>query len=84
MAGSSSTDHISAMYLPDHFRIEDAAQMQALMRANPFAVLVSAGPAGLYGSHLPTVLKDEGDWTGGLSGSTINNWQIRRIATMRI
>jgi transcriptional regulator len=52
---------MSAMYLPDHFRIEDATQMQALMCAHPFAALVSAGPAGLYGSHLPTVLKDEGE-----------------------
>ncbi len=33
--------------------------MQALMRARPFAALVSAGAAGLYASHLPTVLKDE-------------------------
>jgi Putative FMN-binding domain len=42
----SPTDYVSAMYLPDHFRIEDTAQMQALMRAHPFAALVSAGPAG--------------------------------------
>ena len=32
--------------------------MHALMRARPLAALVSAGAAGLYGSHLPTVLKD--------------------------
>ena len=34
--------------------------MHALMRARPFATLVSSGSAGLYASHLPTVLKDEG------------------------
>ena len=34
--------------------------MHALMRASPFAALVSAGSAGLYASHLPTVLKDNG------------------------
>ena len=50
------------MYQPDHFRVEDVAQMHALMRARPFAALVSSGPAGLYGSHLPTVLKDEGEF----------------------
>jgi transcriptional regulator len=50
------------MYQPDHFHVNDAAQMHALMRERPFAALVSAGPAGLYGSHLPTVLKDEGDF----------------------
>jgi transcriptional regulator len=48
------------MYLPDLFRVEDVAQMHALMRARPFAALVSAGPSGLFASHLPTVLKDDG------------------------
>jgi transcriptional regulator len=48
------------MFMPDHFRVEDAAEMHALMRAHPFAALVSTTPSGLYGTHLPTVLKDEG------------------------
>jgi transcriptional regulator len=47
------------MYQPDHFRVEDVAQMHALMRARPFATLVSGNAAGLYASHLPTVLKEE-------------------------
>ena len=47
------------MYQPCHFRVEDVAQMHALMRARPFAALVSRGSLGLYASHLPTVLKDE-------------------------
>ena len=51
---------VIVMYQPDHFRVEDVPQMHALMRARPFAALVSAGPVGLYASHLPTVLKDEG------------------------
>ena len=50
------------MYQPDHFRVDDVVQMHALMRQRPFVVLVSAGPAGLHGSHLPTVLKDEGEF----------------------
>src|SRR5436305_9735267 len=50
------------MYQPDHFRVEDVAEMHALMRARPFAALVSAGLAGLYASHLPTVLKDDGPY----------------------
>jgi transcriptional regulator len=50
------------MYLPDHFRVDDVPQIHALMRARPFAVLVSDGPAGLYASHLPTVLKGEGPY----------------------
>lgn len=36
--------------------------MHALIRANPFATLVSGGSAGLYASHLPTVLKNEGPY----------------------
>jgi transcriptional regulator len=51
---------VKAMYRPDQFRVEDVPQLHALMRARPFATLVSAGPLGLYASHLPTVLKNEG------------------------
>jgi transcriptional regulator len=47
------------MYQPDHFRVEDLPQLHALMRQHPFSTLVSAGPLGLYASHLPTVLKVE-------------------------
>jgi transcriptional regulator len=48
------------MYQPDHYRVEDVAQMHVLMRARPLAALVSCGSSGLYASHLPTVLKDDG------------------------
>ena len=48
------------MYTPDHFRVDDLPQMHALMRARPFAALVSTGAAGLYATHLPTVLKNDG------------------------
>jgi transcriptional regulator len=48
------------MYQPNDFRVDDVAEMHALMRARPFATLASAGAAGLYASHLPTVLKDNG------------------------
>src|SRR5512135_2173062 len=51
-----------AMYLPDLFRVEDVPRMHALMRARPFAALVSAASSGLFASHLPTVLKDEGPY----------------------
>ena len=47
------------MYLPDKFVVRDVSELHALMRARRFAALVSAGPAGLYASHLPTVLKQE-------------------------
>ena len=48
------------MYLPELFRVEDVPQMHALMRARPFAALVSAGSSGLFASHLPTILRDDG------------------------
>ena len=47
------------MFRPDHFRVEDVARMHALMRGRPLATLVTAGPAGLYATHMPTVLKAE-------------------------
>ncbi len=45
------------MYTPAQFRIEDAGEAHALMRAHPFAVLVTHGSEGLTATHLPTVLK---------------------------
>jgi len=48
------------MYRPDHFRVDDVPAMHALMRARPLAALVSGGAAGLYATHLPTVLKEDG------------------------
>ena len=50
------------MYQPSHFRVDDLPQMHALMRARPFAALISAGSYGLYASHLPTVLKEGGSY----------------------
>ena len=53
---------VMVMFQPDDFRVEDVPEMHALMRGMPFAALVSAGAAGLYASHLPTVLKDDGPY----------------------
>ena len=50
------------MYRPDHFRVDDLAEMHALMRARAFATLISAGAPGLCATHLPTVLKSEGEF----------------------
>jgi len=50
------------MYQPDHFRVDDVPQMHALMRGRPFASLISAGSNGLFASHLPTVLKNDGPY----------------------
>jgi transcriptional regulator len=45
------------MFTPGLFRIEDVADAHGLMRAHPFAVLVTTGSDGLFATHLPTVLK---------------------------
>jgi transcriptional regulator len=50
------------MYRPDPFRVDDLTRIHALMRARPFATLVSGGSAGLEATHLPTVLKDDGPY----------------------
>jgi transcriptional regulator len=53
---------VNVMYQPDDFRVDDVREMHSLMRARPLATLVSAGASGLYASHLPTVVKDEGPY----------------------
>jgi len=48
------------MYVPEHFKLGDAAEQHALMRAYPFAALITTSEAGYEVTHLPTVLKSEG------------------------
>lgn len=50
------------MYQPDHHRVDNLSVMHALMRARPFVALVSESTEGLYATHLPTVLKDDGPY----------------------
>lgn len=45
------------MYTPVQFKIDDRAEAHALMRAHPFAILVTQGADGMTATHLPTVLK---------------------------
>lgn len=49
------------MYVPDQFKIADRSEALALMRDNPFAALISAGPGGLTATHLPTLVKQESE-----------------------
>lgn len=48
------------MYVPEQFKLGDVAEQHALMRAHPFAALITTGDAGFEVTHLPTVLKSEG------------------------
>ena len=47
------------MYLPAHHRLDDVAAQRALIRARPFGLLVTNGPAGLLANPAPFLL-DEG------------------------
>ncbi len=48
------------MYVPEHFKLGDVAEQHTLMRAHPFAALITTSDAGFEVTHLPTVLKSEG------------------------
>jgi len=46
------------VYIPEHFRVHDHAEVIAFMQANPFAILISSAPAsshddGPFATHLP-------------------------------
>ena len=49
------------MYIPEHFRARDSAEPLAFMRANPFAVLVSNNEDGPFATHLPVVVREQGE-----------------------
>ena len=49
------------MYTPGYFKVEDTAEAHAIMRAQPFAILVTQGVEGLTATHLPTILKVDGE-----------------------
>jgi transcriptional regulator len=49
------------MFIPDHFKLGGIAEQHALMRAYPFAALITTSGVGYEVTHLPTVLKSEGE-----------------------
>jgi transcriptional regulator len=46
------------VYIPEHFRVEDRATALAFMRANPFAILISATGDGPFATHVPVVIHE--------------------------
>lgn len=46
------------MYTPGHFRVENRADITAVIRANRFATLVTTGQNGLAASHLPFLYEE--------------------------
>jgi len=49
------------VYIPEHFRVRDHADVLAFMRANPFTILVSSTDDGPFATHLPLVIRENGD-----------------------
>ncbi|MGL4440498.1 MAG: FMN-binding negative transcriptional regulator [Bosea sp. (in: a-proteobacteria)] len=47
------------MYQPEHFKLEDADALHAVMRAHPLGQLISAGSSGLQANPVPFVLHAE-------------------------
>jgi transcriptional regulator len=52
------------MYIPEHFRIRHSEDAITFMRANPFAILISAIEDGPYATHLPLFVDSGGDSAG--------------------
>lgn len=48
------------MYLPAHFRDESRTTAEALLRAHPFATLVTTLDGAPFATHLPLLLADDG------------------------
>jgi transcriptional regulator len=49
------------LYIPEHFRVRDHGDAVAFMRANPFVILVSNTSDGPFATHLPVVIRENGD-----------------------
>jgi transcriptional regulator len=47
------------VYVPEHFRVRHRADAIALMRANPFAILISTTDDGPFATHLPLFVRTE-------------------------
>lgn len=48
------------MYIPEHFRVRDHETAVGFMRANPFAILISANAEAPFATHVPVVIHENG------------------------
>ena len=56
------------MYIPRHNEENRVAVMHALIVSRPLGTLVTLGASGLFASHIPMVLEDDGSQFGVLKG----------------
>jgi transcriptional regulator len=68
------------MYVPKHFEASDVAWCHALVRREPFAILVGADPSGVpFATHLPVLLDEAPAPLGTLLGHVARpnpQWQF--------
>ncbi len=46
------------MYIPEFNKLDDTATALAFMRANPFAIVVSAGEGSAFATHIPVIVAE--------------------------
>jgi transcriptional regulator len=56
------------MYIPRHNEEKRVSVMHALIVSRPLATLVTLGVSGLFASHIPMILEDDGSEFGVLKG----------------
>lgn len=56
------------MYIPRHNEEKRVSAMHALIVSHPLGTLVTFGASGLFASHIPMVLEDDGSQFGVLKG----------------
>ena len=56
------------MYIPRHNEEKRVSVMHALIVSRPLATLVTLGASGLFASHIPMILEDDGSQFGVLKG----------------
>ncbi len=54
-------DERGSLYIPEHFRVDDRDTALAFMRANPFAILVSSVREEPFATHVPVVIREDGE-----------------------
>ncbi len=65
------------MYMPDHFREDDAEEISRLMAAHPLAALVTLSPDGLEANHIPILADGPQRLIGHIA---MNNPMHRNVA----
>jgi transcriptional regulator len=56
------------MYIPRHNDEKRVSVMYSLIASHPLGTLVTLGASGLFASHIPMVLEDDGSQFGVLKG----------------